>query len=805
LENPVQKKKTIFGAKSKHLDQLVSQILKQSDEDDAQAPSGLPETDAGQSEARIGRYKLLELLGEGGMGLVYLAQQEHPIRRQVAIKVIKPGMDSARVIARFEAERQALALLDHPNIAHIYDAGTTEAGQPYFVMEQVKGLPITEHCDHYKLTIEQRLRLFQQVCQAVHHAHQKGIIHRDIKPSNILVSIYEDQSVPNIIDFGVAKALTQALTEHTLYTEQGQLFGTPEYMSPEQADMAIQDIDTRSDIYSLGVLLYELLTGVLPFDSHTLRQGGGDNMRKLVLETDPKTPSTRLVELGKEAVTIAQNRRMEIQTLARHLRKELEWIPLKAIRKERVERYQSASELAHDIENYLKGAALTAGPPSTVYRLKKFVRRNRALVMGIAAVLIVSIVCTLVSTGFAFKATRQAGITQAISDFFIHDLLGAAGPLGGTEPEVTVKSFLDAASENLAVRFAGKPLIEAFMRQHIGYTHQKLGNLDAAELNLKRAIDLRRKEGLGFNDFQTLRSMMALSWVYMSDFMIYAKVESLSKAESLLDKTVAGMRRVKGEDDWNFLEATSRLAWIYYFQGRLDEAEKLQVAAIELVQRELGPDHEYAPNHMEGLAAVYYKQGHSEKALKLCREALDISRHHSGGGPGETANISRTLADWCTESGLYDEAEDLYIEAWEIRREEHSDEHRATLEIIGKLGALYCKMKRYDEAEPLLNQEFETNRRLFGEEDWGTLASMIRVAELYRDREQFNDAEQLLLEAQKIVSPEFRNDQKVTGKSINDLIKLYEAWGRPDKAEEWQDKLSALSDQPSVTNEKAGN
>ncbi|MHC4440044.1 MAG: serine/threonine protein kinase, partial [Planctomycetota bacterium] len=263
----------------------------------------------------IGQYKLLSVLGEGGMGIVYLAEQERPIKRRVALKVIKPGMDSKRVIARFEAERQALALLDHPNIAHVHDAGTTQTGRPYFVMEYVKGLSITDYCDHHKLTIEDRLTLFMLICQAVQHAHQKGIIHRDIKPSNILVSMENDRAMPKIIDLGVAKAISQPLTERTLVTEQGQLFGTPEYMSPEQADMANEDIDTRSDVYSLGVLLYVLLTGVLPFDSEILREGGVEHIRRTIRETDPKTPSTRLSSLGEEAKKIAEGRRTEVVAL----------------------------------------------------------------------------------------------------------------------------------------------------------------------------------------------------------------------------------------------------------------------------------------------------------------------------------------------------------------------------------------------------------------------------------------------------------------------------------------------------------
>ncbi|MHC4439409.1 MAG: serine/threonine protein kinase, partial [Planctomycetota bacterium] len=298
---------------------------------------------------QVGRYKLLSVLGEGGMGIVYLAEQQHPIKRRVALKVVKPGMDSKRVIKRFEAERQTLALLDHPNIAHVHDAGTTEAGRPYFVMEYVKGLTITEHCDRHKLTIEDRLNLFLQVCHAVHHAHQKGIIHRDIKPSNILVSLQDNQAVPKIIDFGIAKALAQPLTEQTLATEESQLLGTPEYMSPEQADMVNEDIDTRSDIYSLGVLLYVLLTGVLPFDPDTLRTGGIEHIRQVIRETDPRTPSTRLTRLGDEASKVAESRRTQVAALVKKLHKELEWIPLKAMRKERTERYRSASEFADDI------------------------------------------------------------------------------------------------------------------------------------------------------------------------------------------------------------------------------------------------------------------------------------------------------------------------------------------------------------------------------------------------------------------------------------------------------------------------
>jgi WD40 repeat protein/serine/threonine protein kinase len=353
---------------------------------------------------RIGHYELLELIGEGGMGLVYLAEQKEPVKRRVAFKIIKPGMDSKQVIARFEAERQALAVLDHPNIARVFDAGTTDTGRPYFVMEYVKGMSITRYCDERKLDIEQRLRLFEQICEAVHHAHQKGIIHRDIKPSNILVSVHGDRAVPKIIDFGIAKAITQPLTDKTFVTFQGQLLGTPEYMSPEQVDLATQDIDTRSDIYSLGVVLYELLAGVLPFEHESFERVGFAEIQQMVREQEPDSPSIRLTHLGEKAKTIAASRSTQVIALARRLHRELEWIPLKAMRKDRCRRYRSASELADDIRNYLNGLPLIAGPETAVYRVQKFVRRHAGSVATVALVFAAIVLGLIVSTAMYFRA-----------------------------------------------------------------------------------------------------------------------------------------------------------------------------------------------------------------------------------------------------------------------------------------------------------------------------------------------------------------------------------------------------------------
>jgi len=361
--------------------------------------------------SQIGPYKLLSILGEGGFALVYLAEQQKPVKRRVALKIIKLGMDTRQVIARFEAERQALALLDHPNIAYVYDAGTTDLGRPYFVMEYVKGVPITEHCDRHRLTIEERLKLFLQVCEAVQHAHQKGIIHRDIKPSNILVLLEGQKALPKVIDFGVAKALSQPLTERTLVTEEGQFIGTPEYMSPEQAELTHQDIDTRSDVYSLGVVLYELLAGVLPFDAKTLREGGVDHIRQVIREEEPKTPSTRLSALSAEdSARIAKYHRVDLSSLQRKLRGDLDWIVMKTLEKDRTRRYETAKDLVMDLERHLNNQPVIARPPSTLYRFQKLVRRNKPVFGGIGAVTVTLAVVGLLA---AWYFRHQAKIRWA--------------------------------------------------------------------------------------------------------------------------------------------------------------------------------------------------------------------------------------------------------------------------------------------------------------------------------------------------------------------------------------------------------
>jgi len=364
----------------------------------------------------IGRYKLLEKIGEGGMAVVYMAQQTRPLKRRVALKIIKLGMDTKEVIARFEVERQALAIMDHPNIAKVLDAGATDTGRPYFVMELVRGISITAYCDKNKLSTQDRLALLLPVCNAVHHAHQKGIIHRDLKPSNIMVTLHDGLPVPKVIDFGIAKATNRQLTEKTVFTRYAQMIGTPEYMSPEQAEMSGLDIDTRTDIYSLGIVLYELLTGTLPFDGETLRSAGFAEIQRIIREEEPLRPSTRISALGKAADEIAARRDTNVAGLAKRLYRELEWIPLKALRKDRTRRYASASEFAQDINNYLNDQPLLAGPESSFYRLQKMVHKYRAQIIAVCAVAVVLIVGLVVSTWLYVGRSRAIDTVSQLTD-----------------------------------------------------------------------------------------------------------------------------------------------------------------------------------------------------------------------------------------------------------------------------------------------------------------------------------------------------------------------------------------------------
>ena len=448
----------------------------------------------------IGSYKLLEQIGEGGFGVVFLAEQERPVRRRVALKVIKPGMDTREVIARFEAERQALAMMDHPNIAKVHDAGATENGRPYFVMELVQGVPITEYCDQCNLTTNERLELFVAVCQAVQHAHQKGIIHRDIKPTNVLVAMQDGRPAPKIIDFGVAKAINQQLTEHTLMTAFAQMVGTPLYMSPEQAELSPLGVDTRSDIYSLGVLLYELLVGTTPFDKDRLHAATFDEFRRIIREEEPPRPSARLSTLSAElATTVAVRHRTDVRRLEHTVRGELDWVVMKCLEKDRNRRYDSAGSLARDVERYLHDEPVQACPPSTSYRFRKFARRNKTLLAAggaIAAALVTGLglstwmyfrerAAVQVAKANEVRATTESARAKAVSGL-LQEMLGSADAEHAKGSQYTVRELLDNFSAGLGNQLAGQPEVEADIHAIIGRAYRSLRLPDRRNPTLKK-------------------------------------------------------------------------------------------------------------------------------------------------------------------------------------------------------------------------------------------------------------------------------------------------------------------------------
>jgi eukaryotic-like serine/threonine-protein kinase len=603
----------------------------------------------------IGRYKVLEKVGEGGCGVVYVAEQTEPVRRRVALKVIKLGMDTKQVVARFEAERQALAMMDHPNIAKVLDAGSTDTGRPYFVMELVRGIRITDYCDQANLTNKERLDLFIKVCQAIQHAHQKGIIHRDIKPSNILVTLQDGVAVPKVIDFGIAKATEGRLTDATVYTQLNQFIGTPAYMSPEQMEMSSLDIDTRSDIYSLGVLLYELLVGTTPFDAYLLAASGLDAMRRTIREVEPVRPSTRFTTLkNDELTTTAKRRSTPPARLVQMLKGDLDWIVMKCLEKDRQRRYETANGLAMDIHRHLEGEPVQAAPPSTAYRFKKFLRRNRGQVVA-GGVVVAALVLGLVGTIW------QATVASAQRD------------------KARIEAVRAVAAESEAHRRADE------LQKVADFQGAMLAQVDPAAAGVRLAQDVRArfeaalaKAGLPAKERGTQEESFTSQW---------GRVNATDTALALIDNTI--LKPAAAAIDKQFagqpvVAASLRhvLAERYHELGLDNDALALEQQALAERRRVLGQEHPDTLSSMGDVGAYLSALGKRDEAEPYYREALDKSRRLRGEDNPGTLDCIASMGALLLDKGRLSEAEPYLRESLEKRRRLLGDENPDTLESI---------------------------------------------------------------------------------------------------------------------------
>jgi eukaryotic-like serine/threonine-protein kinase len=691
---------------------------------------------AGQVFAQ--RFQLVRKLGEGGMGQVWLAEQTSPVRRQVALKLIKAGMYDESVVQRFQAERQSLAIMDHPAIAKVFDAGTTPQGQPYFVMEYVPGLPITEYCDQKKLRIPERLELLIQACEGVQHAHQKAIIHRDLKPANILVVEVDGKPVPRIIDFGLAKATTPRVAGESLFTQLGHFVGTPGYMSPEQADPSVQDIDTRTDVYSLGVVLYVLLTGSQPLDTKQWKNQPLDELLRKLREEEPPRPSTKVSTDRDTSATTAEARGTEPKQLVSLLRGDLDWITMKTLEKDRVRRYGAPSELAADIRRYLNHEPIVARPASAGYRLRKYARRHRVAV-GVAAGLVLLLAAFSVLQAVELRRiTRERDRANRITDFMT-GMFKVSDPSEARGNSVTAREILDKASNEMRTGLAKDPEVQSQMMQVMAHTYENLGLYARAHELAKRALDARLSF-LGSDDPKTLESMTQLGW-------ILAREGHDAEAEKLERQALAGERRILGPEDPLTLETMDRLAIILQHQGHYDEEEKLEREAIDVETRVLGQENAQTLQSMNHLGVALLFQERNAEAEQEYRRLLDVERRVWGPDHPETLKALGNLALSRQKQGRFAEAEPLYREALATQQRVLGPEHQNTVRAMFNLAGLLSEEGRLADAEKLQREALAIQLRTLGPEHPDTLRSKYNLADLLLREGHVHEAEGLQREA----------------------------------------------------------
>ena len=729
----------------------------------------------------IGRYRLMQKIGEGGMGEVWLADQKGPVRRRVALKLVKAGMNTAEVIARFESERQALALMEHPAISKVLDAGSTPEGTPYFVMEYVAGVPITAYCDNHRLNTRERLDLFLRVCEGVQHAHQKAIIHRDLKPSNILVTEVDGKAAPKIIDFGVAKALTQRLIADTIFTRAGAIVGTPEYMSPEQALSSGEDIDTRTDVYSLGIIFYELLAGTPPLQ---LRKIAFEEFLRRLREEEPPKPSTMIRTQDRAtSVELARRRQTEPLELAKLVRGDLDSIALKALEKERSRRYGSPSDFAADIARYLKSEPVLAVPPSMAYRARKFARRYRVALVTACAFLLVLVVATVVSIRQSMRANSEAAMAQAVNDFLQNDLLAQAsaatqsGASAKPDPHLEVRTALDRAAARITGKFDRQPEVEAAIRNTIGETYMNLGIYPEARKQLLLALDLSRR-ALGAN---SPRALKIISRLGRAAFLEGKYPES----EALFSQALESQRRVLGSKHIDTLYSMNDLANAYAIQGKFALADPLYRQTLDVRGGVLGPEHPDTLATMNNLGISHYQHGKYAQAEALFSQTLEIRRRVLGPEHPDTLRSMNNLAIVYDAQGKYAQAEALDSQTVSIERRVLGSEHPEALRSMGNLANLYYDQGKYTQAEALDKQSLQIQRRVLGLEHPDTLASLNNLANVYTLQGRYSQAEALHSQALEIKRRLLGPEHYDTLVFLSDFASMYQRQGKFVPAESY--------------------
>ncbi len=699
-------------------------------------------------DGEIGAYRIVAPLGSGGFAEVFLAEQTRPVRRKVAVKIIKLGLESSEVLARFKAERQALAMMEHPNVAKVFDAGATEKGRPFFVMEYVAGSPITLYCDRRRLGVAERLEIFLQACEAVQHAHQKGVIHRDIKPSNVLVADDDGEHRLKVIDFGIAKAVHRDPSDEAPVTRIGQVIGTFEYMSPEQAGSTPEGIDTRTDVYSLGALLYELLTGCLPFDQKRLHDAARLEVRRIICEEDPPKPSTRVSELGEASATVADCHRTDSRSLVRELRGDLDWITMKAMEKDRARRYSSASELAADIERYRRNEPIVARPPSTSYRFRKFVRRHRVGVAAAAAVVMVLIAGIVSTSVFAVgqsrarvRAQAESARARAVVDF-LSDMLSSADP-AYAPGNVLVLDVVDRAAERLERGEPGDPEVEAALRTAIGATYLGLYRWDDAELHLRKALRIQT--------------------------------------------------RIHGEDHETVGENLHYLGWLALWRYELDEAESLTRRALEIMRFRVPPDDGRLADVLQDLGVILQQAGKLDESERMLREALEVNRRSPRSTDSEGALIMSRLGAVVALGGRYDEAEVLLREALAVFSAAGESLHVRAPEVMSTLSWVLQETGALDEAESLSREVLEYSRATYGDDSPEVAQLLVQIGQIERTRGNLTEAESLLRRAVEIYSGSYGESEMITVSAKQHLATVLDDGGSNNEALElYMQVLEAL-------------